>query len=286
MESKTNYTIVGISVVVLLFGLIITALWLSEGLERKTYRYYTVYMEEPVSGLSEQSLVKFNGVKVGTVYRITLHHNNPQLVQLTLKVEDDTPITVSTEATLIAQGITGTTYLGLSATSATHFPLKAGPGQPYPVIPYKPSFINQVEKTIKDLSTSIKEFMSTENANNFKLALKNLERVSSILATNDKSLNETLQQMPKVTEELRQSITHFSEMSHDLSAAGKQLNITMQSSKDAIDVISHQALPPAISLLHRLDVIAANIEQLSVELRKDPSIVIRGTTPRKKGPGE
>ncbi|PJD93205.1 MAG: ABC transporter substrate-binding protein [Legionella sp.] len=286
MESKTNYTIVGISVVLMLFGLLVAALWLSEGFERKTYHYYTVYMQEPVSGLSEESLVKFNGVKIGTVYKITLNHANPQLVQLTLKIEEDAPITVSTEATLIAQGITGTTYLGLSASSATRVPLKVSPGQRYPVIPYKPSFLNQMENTVKDLSVSMKEFMSPENANNFKLALKNLQRVSSILATNDQSLHDTLQQMPKVTEELRRSITYFSEMSHDVSTAGKQLSITMQSGKDAIDVISQQALPPAISLLHRLDVIAANIEQLSVELRKNPSIVIRGTTPPKKGPGE
>ena len=118
MESKTNYTAVGIAVVLMLFGLISVALWLSEGFNRKTYHNYLVFMQEAVSGLSEGSLVKYNGVKVGLVKSIILD-KNPRLVELILEIEEGTPITVDTVANLIAQGITGTTYLGLSVTSAT-----------------------------------------------------------------------------------------------------------------------------------------------------------------------
>jgi phospholipid/cholesterol/gamma-HCH transport system substrate-binding protein len=144
LESKANYTIVGIAVVLLLFGLITAALWLSEGFDRKTYHDYLVYMEEPVTGLSEGSLIKYNGVKVGLVSSIMLD-TNPQWVKLRLQIEDGTPITVSTVANLIPQGITGTTVLGLSVTSSDLTPLKALPGQPYPIIPYHPSIFNKLE---------------------------------------------------------------------------------------------------------------------------------------------
>ncbi|MCR9191765.1 MAG: MlaD family protein [Gammaproteobacteria bacterium] len=286
MESKTSYTTVGIAVVTLLFSLLIAALWLSEGLDRKTYLYYTVYMQEAVSGLSEASLVTYNGVTVGTVAKISLSRVDPQLVKLTLKIENTAPITICTQATLIAQGITGTTYLGLSATGADTTPLGKTAGEPYPVIPYKPSFLNKLETTLNSLSKSLKEFLSEENAKNFSSSLKSLQAVSAVLAKSDKSLEETLKQMPKVTAELRESIAHFSEMSHDVSDAGKQLNVTMKTGKDAIDVIAQQAVPPAVSLLHRLDVIAANIEQVSAEMRRNPAILIRGSSPPKKGPGE
>lgn len=222
MESKTNYTIVGLTVVSLLFGLLIAALWLSEGFNRKTYQYYTVYMQEAVSGLNQESLVKYNGVKVGVVHEIKLSKANPQLVRLTLKVEDTTPVTTSTYASLIPQGITGTTYLGLSADSSDPTPIKAEAGEPYPVIPYKPSFLTQIEKTVTTLSVSLKAFLSDENAHNFKLTLKNLQRISAILAVNDESLGDTLKQLPKITEDLRRSINYFSEMSHDVSIAGNE----------------------------------------------------------------
>lgn len=286
MESKANYTLVGIAVVMMLFGLLTAALWLSEGFNRKSYKYYTVNMQEAVSGLSEGALVKYNGVKVGFVSEIALDKINPQLVQLVLKIEEGTPITVCTVATLIAQGITGTTYLGLSVTSSNPTPLRAKPGERYPVILYQASFLNQMEKTLTDLSQSMRRFMSKENAQNFKSILQNLEGVSKIFATNDKALSDTLKQMPKVTADLSESIARFTEMSHDVSIAGKQMNTTMQSGKDAIDQISQQALPPAVSLLHRLDAIAANIEQLSAELRRNPAVLVRSSLPPKKGPGE
>lgn len=285
MESKTNYTIVGISVVALLVGLITAALWLSEGFNHKTYKNYLVFMQEAVSGLSEGSLVKYNGVKVGVVKSITLD-KNPRLVQLLLEIEEGTPVTVDTVASLIAQGITGTTYLGLSVTSSDPTPLEAEPGCDYPVIPYRPSLLFQVETVITDLGKSMKSFMSKENAENFKNILDNFQQVSKLFAVNDRALQETLEQMPKLTNEMRASIARFGDMSHDMSIAGKQLNSAMITGKDTLDLISQQAVPPTVSLLHRLDVIAGNIEQLSAELRRNPAMLIRGAAPRKKGPGE
>jgi phospholipid/cholesterol/gamma-HCH transport system substrate-binding protein len=272
-------------VVLLLFGLITVGLWLSEGFDNKTYKHYLVFMEEAVSGLSEGSLVRYNGVKVGFVKSINLD-KNPRLVRLLLEIEADTPITKGTVANLISQGITGTTYLGLSVMSNDLTLLEAKPGCAYPVIPYKPSLLFQVEGVITEFSKSMKAFMSKENAENFKNILDNMEQFSNLLAANNKAFQETLSQMPKLTTEMRDSIARFGDMSHDMAVAGRQLNSTMITGKDALDVIAQQAVPPTISLLHRLDVIAGNIEQLSAELRRNPSALIRGAAPLRKGPGE
>lgn len=285
MESKANYTLVGMAVVALLFGLIATALWLSQGFDHKTYRNYLVYMREAVSGLSEGSLVKYNGVKVGTVSSISLD-KDPSVVRLVLQIEEGTPITVATEAYLIPQGITGNTYLGLAVTSSDRTPLTTRPGCLYPIIPYRPSLLFQVESAITDFSKKMKEFMSTENAENFKKILDNFQRVSGVLAVNDQALQQTIEKMPKLLDEMRTSIDRFSVMSEDMSSAGKQLNATMITGKDTLDIISQQTMPPTISLVHRLDVIAGNIERLSADLRRNPAMLIRGATPPRKGPGE
>lgn len=278
MESKTNYTIVGVAVVLLLFGLIITGLWLSEGFDRKSYRYYTVYMEEAVSGLGDDALVKYNGVKVGEVSDITLD-KNPQLVKLILKIEEDTPITASTVAYLIPQGITGTTYLGLTVTSDDLTPLIPTPGEPYPVIPYRPSLLSQVEKAVTDFSKTMNNFLSKENADNFNRILFNFQQISKVIAVNDQALQETLQQMPKLTEDLRKSMVLFGE-------ASKQLSTTMTSGEYVFNYISQQTIPPVSSMLRRMDVIAGNFEHISADLRRNPSSLIRRLPPPKKGPGE
>jgi len=286
LESKTNYTLVGIAVLVLAAGFIVVALWLSIGFDRKKYNTYTVYMHEPVSGLSEESAVKFNGVKVGMVTNVELSRFDPQQIKILLNVEEGTPITTSTQATLLTQGITGTTYLGLVATSSSFLPLQKTPGEPYPVIPSKPSFFNQLEHTINEISQSFKRVLSKENAENLKKSLVNLEKITNVIAKNENNINDSLRDLPKVVSELKAGITKFTNMADDMSVAGKQVSVTMKSGQTGLDKFSQQTLPPAILLLRRLDAIAANLEKVSVQMRQNPAVIIRGNTPPQSGPGE
>jgi phospholipid/cholesterol/gamma-HCH transport system substrate-binding protein len=286
LESKTNYTIVGLSVLILTVGLLAVALWLSIGFGQKKYKLYTVYVHEAVSGLSDESVVKYNGVKVGYVKKIELNHFDPQSVKILLNIEESTPITTSTSATLITQGITGTTYLGLSASTSTFIPLQKTPGEPYPVIPYKKSFFNQLEKNITDISIRLKHILNKQNSEALKKSLANLEKITDAIADNSKSLRQTVHDLPELISELKESAHRIGKMSTDVSAAGKQVSSTMQAGRNSIDKISQQAIPPAVLLLRRLDLIAANIEKTSAEMRQNPAVILRGSAPPKLGPGE
>lgn len=286
MEAKANYTLVGMTVLILITGLLSTALWLSTGFDHKKYHNYTVYMHEAVSGLSDESPVKYNGVRVGYVENIALSTFDPQQVKLTLKIVDGTPITTSTTASLISQGITGTTYLGLSATSPQYIPLPKTPGEPYPVIPYKPSFFNQLEENINKLGKKLSAVFDKENTNNLKKTLIHLEKLSDAIAKNDANLDKSLQQLPTLIKNFDTSAQKFSRTADGLYTAANQVTITMKSGKRSIDQISQQTLPNLSDLIQKMDRIALNLEAVSSDLRRNPSIIIRGTTPPKPGPGE
>ena len=286
MESKTNYFIVGLTVILLTAALIIGGLWLSTGFDQKKYNTYTVYMHEAVSGLNIESPVKYNGVKVGLVSDIELNDVNPQQVTLQLQIADGTPITTSTQATLISQGITGTTYLGLSATSSTKTPLQKEPGEPYPVIPYKRSFFSQLENNINELSVNIKQIFDKENSKHIKQALTSLQKIAAVIEKNSDNLNASLHDLPELIQNLKYSVVQFNKMSREVAAAGTQLSDTMRAGRNSIDKISQQAIPPAVLLLRRLDLIAVNIEKMSAEMRQNPAVIIRGNAQPKLGPGE
>lgn len=286
MEAKTNYFIVGLSVLILTAGLLIAGLWLSSGFNKKTFQFYNVYMSEAISGLTHESAVKYNGVKIGFIDQIELNKNDPQRVKLTIQVEDGTPITADTQATLVSQGITGTTYLGLSNSSSTSAPLLKTPGEQYPVIPYRPSFFFMLEKNVTEVTTDIKRVFDKENAEHIKKTLDNLQKISSIVEQNNANLNKSLKDLPQLIIEIKNSAHQFNQMSRDISAAGFQLADTMRAGRNSIDKISQQAIPPAVVLLHRLNVIAANIEKVSNEMRQNPAVIIRGSAPQKPGPGE
>jgi phospholipid/cholesterol/gamma-HCH transport system substrate-binding protein len=286
LESKTNYTVVGLAVVILSAGLLAAALWLSIGFDRKKYDIYTIYAGEAVSGLSEDSVVKYNGVKVGLVNKIELNQLDPQQVKIQIKIEEGTPITTSTHATLINQGITGTTYLGLSASSPSPFPLQKIPGEPYPVIPYKPSFLSQLEKNINDVSVGIKRIFDKENARSLKMTLANLQAITDVMAKNNDNFHKSFKNLPELINDLKISAKKFGDMSSNMSTASQQVTTTMKAGKNTIDKISQQTIPPMVVLLRRMDLIAANLEKVSEQMRQNPSVVIRGTTPPKSGPGE
>jgi len=307
LDPKTNYTLVGVFVLALISALTVVSLWLSTSLDNRVYKDYAIYMNESVSGLSEQSAVKFNGVAVGYVKEIDLNHADPQQVRVIVEIQQSVPITTSTTATLKSQGITGLTYIGLTADKKIGKPLSRLPGEIYPVIRYTPSFLFQLDKSAKDVAESVKgvtenlsDVLNKRNAESLEVTLKNLSTITSALAKQTtsfqaivKNTNELLSNAQKASQRLPDVMEHFDEglikvgrMSHSLTRAGNEVSLTMQSSRRTLNSIERQALPPAVALMNKLDRLADTLDGLAKELKQNPSIVIRGKAMRQLGPGE
>ncbi len=286
MESKTNYTMVGFIVLFLVGGLITTCLWLSVSFDQNKYSTYVVYLSEAVSGLTEDSIVKYNGVKIGEVGQIELSHFNPQHVKVYLKIIDGTPITTGTVATLITQGITGVTSIGLLATTPSLEPLQKKPGEMYPVIPYKASLFNKLEQNFDDISLGIQRMLTKENAVYVHQSLENIQRLSDVFAKNQQNINQSLRELPILIHDLTTTVRVFKGMILDAKTASQQVTMTMKSGRNSINKISQQFIPPATEVMRRMEVIAANLEKVSAELRQNPAVIIRGQTLPKLGPGE
>ncbi len=293
MESKTNYTIVGFIVLLLAASFLIGAIWLSSGFNKKQYKQYTVYLHEAASGLNEDSVVKYNGVQVGFVKKIKLNKTDPRQVEITLSIEKEVPITTSTFATLISQGITGVTHVGLSAGSSDLTPIQKMPDEPYPVIPAKPSLFNQLDAILRDVSVNVNKVskqaqlvFNEENAQYLKHTLANLERFSDVIAKNSDHIHNSLGSADVFFTNMSRASSGLPQMMKKISQTGDSVSEAMLTGKNAANKFSQQTLPPAIILLNRLNEVAANLDKISNEMRQNPSILIRGIQPPKPGPGE
>ncbi len=68
MESKVNYTLVGVFVLLMSSLLIAFAFWLGKYNDSASaYAHYKVYLTESVAGLAPEAAVKFHGVDMGKV---------------------------------------------------------------------------------------------------------------------------------------------------------------------------------------------------------------------------
>lgn len=307
VDTKVNYTVVGLFVVLLTGAFIAMFFWLSTLRHDKVYKTYLLYVHEDVSGLSAQSTVRFNGVPVGSVKAIELDPQNPKLVRISLQIQEGTPITTATYATLKVQGITGVLNVGLKAVSVDAPLLKAKPGQKYPVIPSRPSLLvqlsevlPQITKNVQNVGESISKVLSEKNREAISVTLQNMEGFTRTLSNNSKeldrsikALDETLQRtslasekLPKVMDDLEAALNGVKQASATFDTASRSLRKTMDVSRDTLTNVSDQLLPSAQLMLNRINQVSANLQQFSGELSRNPTILIRGKQPTPPGPGE
>lgn len=265
MESKINYALVGAFVLILTAALIVFITWLSTGLSTKHYKNFLVIMHESVAGLGTNSSVKYNGVNVGTIEKIFLNKQNPEQVRLVLEIEEHTPITEGTTATLKSQGLTGITYLALQGSDSNLNPIPRLPGEKYPIIKTTPSFFLRLDSTLHDLNMNMNQIthdinsvLGGENPVLFRKILNNLSVTSLHLAAQSKHLDTILTNTARSTRAL----------------------------PSLMNTLTQQTLPSTNQILNNLNIMTDNLLELSDNLRQNPSILIRGQKPLPLGPGE
>jgi phospholipid/cholesterol/gamma-HCH transport system substrate-binding protein len=217
METNVRYATVGAFVIALLGFIILTIIWLSVGLHTEGFTYYRVYMNESVSGLSADGPVEYNGVNVGNVTKIKINQHHPSLVELLLKIKSDTPITEGTRAKLDVRALSGIAFILLVDKGTNMTPLRALPGQPYPVIITIPSFLvrldtalTQINSSFQQISKSIKSLLNDENIHSIQTGLKNIQEITATM------LDETL---PATN----QAITNINTLTRDLFDISREL---------------------------------------------------------------
>lgn len=306
METKANYTLVGIFVIVLLIITIVMGLWVSTGLENIHYKTYLVYTNESVTGLSTNAPVKYNGVTVGFVSEIELNLKNPQQVILTLQIKPEVPITETTRAILMEQGITGIAYIGLRTGEPAPL-LKARKNQPYPVIATTPSFLGRLDSTIEnlsgnlsDMSRRVKMLLSKKNIQLLQDSLMNIKQISGNLANNSDNISSSLnhfnifmknsahasQSFPELLKAIKETSASIQQLSTDLQRTSHTINQTAEQSSVAVQSFSNSLLPETYQTMHHINKLSKHLSQLTQELEENPSMILKGKTTAKPGPGE
>ncbi len=258
METKGYYAAVGFFVIVLSAIGIVIGLWLSVGMSTKSYVNYAVYMEESVAGLSVSAPVKYNGVDMGSVKKISVDPTDPQRVVIIIALDPNTPINTATRATLNMQGLTGVAYMELSGSDLNAPPLTVQPGQQYPVIQSSPSLLFRIDVAIENLSE------------NLKTVTNSISKVFN--GKNGQLLESTLE--------------NINSASRRLNDAMGSAQFTIQRSNVTLETINSQMLPQVANLLDDVDSVTLRLDGFIQQLSDNPSMLIRGEAPAPLGPGE
>ncbi len=299
MESKINYTLVGLFVVLLTAGLITFAYWLGKHGGRQEYDSYLVYMSESVAGLSTDASVKYRGVNVGTVEQLGINPHNSEEVELRLKIEHGTPIKTDTTAKLESFGITGLAFIELSGGS-NDAPLLKKSGDSIPIIPAIPSTFTQIyaslEQLIQQSTVALVKFDRI-------LSKENLENITAILGETKLLVKDIRGQMEGLQNFVENGVVmekHVSRAFDRVANASDKVADASGSVKTMADSLEHnyadvglnmqqnvrQSLELFNQLLYDLDMLTGDLQHATQAIQASPSDLLFKRSHPKLGPGE
>jgi len=304
MEPKVSYVLVGAFVV--LFGavLIVIVLWLVRGGPQRTYRSYYAYFGDSVSGLNEDSVVRYKGINVGRVRNMRLDPENPERVRLVLDIAEGTPIKEDTVASLVTQGLTGLAFVELGGGTRDSPPLTPPPGQPYPVIKIKPSLpLDQAASTLmtnlNEIASSLKDLTDKESRAAMRKTMVNLAELTAALKQREKELDKlfsstdrTLENTREATEKLPALVSRVTEtaaalenMAQQIARTGKSVDSLLAGSQQDVQRFTNQTLSEAGLLIAELRQLTERLQRLAQQVEQNPRSLLFGRRPA-PGPGE
>jgi phospholipid/cholesterol/gamma-HCH transport system substrate-binding protein len=227
METRANYALIGVLVIVATALVAAFVLWLGQSEFQRDFKSYDIVFEGPVS-LEAGGAVRYIGVKVGEVATVRIDKADPSKVRAHIRVSRDTPIRVDSTASIQLAGITGITFVQISA--GTGAPLEAKPGQPVPVIKSERTLVDQIvaggAQALGRANLTfdgINRVLTDENIASMGNSIRNIETITAKLAADDGLIGEASATLKDVSA----ASQAFEDASRELEGVGKSANTTI-----------------------------------------------------------
>ena len=235
METRANYALIGAFVLIAAAAIMGFVLWLGESEFRRDYKAYDIVFAGPVS-LEEGSAVRYIGIKVGEVSTVRIDRADPSKVRARIRIDRETPIKEDSTASIQLAGITGVTFVQI--TAGTGKPLEARPGEPVPVIRAEKTQLDQLfaggAQVLGKANQSIEKvnlLLTDENIDSVTAIIKNLETISGALAAKDGLVTQASTTLKDVSD----ASTRFEAASASLEKFGNTADVRITGFADQMD---------------------------------------------------
>jgi phospholipid/cholesterol/gamma-HCH transport system substrate-binding protein len=306
METRANYVLIGAFVLMGAAALMLFTLWISGSSFRRELTTYDVVFEGPVNGLSEGGEVRFNGIKVGEVTRLSLDRQDPNRVIARVKVDAQTPVRSDSVAQLDFLGITGVTFIQILAGTPTAPLMESETFGDVPVIRTERTALDELFSGGQDLLTvagaainRVNEALSDENIAEVAGILHNLNIASAKIARDGGVIDQaaaslaSLNRAARAIEEtatsvntlvqnvdgdVEQIVADAGEMLADLKPAVEEARRAIRNLDGAVAQINEELAPNANLALQEFgrsagefNSLLLRLQGLAMEVEQDPS---------------
>lgn len=315
MENRAYAFLAGLFALLLCAALVAAFWWL--GGSHKAETEYEIVSTFPVVGLNAQAAVRYRGVGVGRVQEVALDASATNLIVIRIAVDRRMRLSRGSFAKLVAQGLTGLSYIELDDSGLDKRPLDRHR------IPLRESDMSQLMSSGKELLgktarlldtterllTTFNRLLDANNTQKIERLIGNMERSSEELApmlrssksVADKAgrlldeihpheLSATLEAMRQASSSMRDTsdsarpaLLKFRQSLDEFERIGRHIE---QSSAELSDTINNETLPQAHELIEQLHQDAETLNLLMQALEQNPQSMIFGKPQPQPGPGE
>ncbi|MEE4539002.1 MAG: MlaD family protein [Erythrobacter sp.] len=249
METRANHLWVGAVTLVLLAALAAFIIWIAR-LGQGDVNEYDIFYKQSVSGLANGSQVAYAGVPVGQVQQIALSSEDPEFVRVRIRVRDEVPILVGTEATIQAS-FTGVSTILLDGARKDQPPITcettACP-EGRPVIPPGRGGFGEIVanaplllERLATLTEQLNTILGPENQDQIAGILENSNRLTAELAQAAPRLEGTFAELEIALRESGEALDAFEKvtlttdrlLNEEGAALSQELRGTLASANDA-----------------------------------------------------
>ncbi|WP_022728548.1 MlaD family protein [Fodinicurvata sediminis] len=308
METKANYLTVGIFVLLLFLAGLGFAIWLAESNWDKKFEHYLLLFDGSVTGLSKDSSVRYNGVRVGNVQSVQLDDRDPSKVRVVIRVEDGTPVRADTVGSLAFQGLTGGRFVELTVGSRSADLPKKQPGDRYPRLKTKASSIDQILEGAPDIMSAVSKVLgqaekvfSDKNIANVSMMLEegayaagNVRDASAEFADLARDLrteagnlteqaNKTLLAVEAfantaegTAKSIDPAVQDFRTTAQSVTAVAGRLDQVIEQNSGPLSDFTSSGLGELSSLLTELRSLTGNLNQVVTRIERDPAQFLLG----------
>ena len=283
MEKNSHYMFVGVFVSFSFFALIVFIVWLTGTHDGRNYNRYTIYFKDPVSGLQQGANVQYRGIDVGRVRTVRLSDSQSELIKVDVEIDDTTPITAQTDASLATLGVTGLAFINLTTPDGVKTPPVRIQGEKYPVIQGKGTQLSklfqdipEISKQVLEMSQKLNGLLNQQNVENLNQTLLNVQKLSANLNSlvseqNINNLSTSLQNVSDASGKMDDVVAKFENTANQIDKTANNLNDVINRNKGNIDRFAGDGLSQITEMTRETKDMARAMRRLADKLEQNPS---------------
>ncbi|WP_312519632.1 MlaD family protein [Massilia sp.] len=307
MENRSYALMTGVFTIALLVATVLIGLWLNR--DKTELVPYEIVTTQSIPGLNPQATVRYRGLEVGRVDEIVFDPRVTGQILIKLSVDEASPITTTTFASLGYQGVTGIAFIQLD-DDRTGSPRLSTGGERTARIPLRPGLLDQLEdrglailEKAEKITEQLNVLVGPENQAVIVGAFASIDKTAQAYAAIPERLGPTLDRLPGLAAKMDTSLDSFNALSSSATSMTRnydQLAIRLQAPDGPIERLNNaigslgaatselelETLPHVVQMTDEARASLRAVKRTANSLSERPQSILFGAPGDAPGPGE